>query len=39
VIDGRLLSPGMVSADWRIAAAFDVNGDGRPDVLFQHREG
>jgi hypothetical protein len=39
LVEGRLLDPGALSPDWRIAGAGDVNRDGKPDLLFQHREG
>lgn len=38
VTSGTLLSPGQVSdTDWKIRGVVDIDRDGRPDLLWQHR--
>jgi hypothetical protein len=40
LVDSVLLSPGSVEPDtWRIAAAGDINHDGHPDLIWQHKNG
>lgn len=40
LIDGRSLSPDVVAdTGWQIRAVKDVNGDGWPDLLWQHTDG
>lgn len=37
-VDGILLSPSQVAdTDWKITAAGDFNGDGMPDLIWQHQ--
>jgi hypothetical protein len=38
LVAGALISPGQVSdLDWKIRAVGDLNGDDRPDLIWQHR--
>jgi hypothetical protein len=40
VISDRLLTPGQIAGnDWKIVGAGDFNGDGRPDLVWQHTTG
>jgi hypothetical protein len=37
-LDGQMLSPNRVTdTNWEIRAVTDVNGDGKPDLVWQHR--
>ena len=39
LVNSTLLTPGQVDPSWRIVGATDINGDGRPDLLWQHSTG
>jgi hypothetical protein len=36
---GQFLNPGQVDANWRIVGVGDFNGDGKPDLVWQHTNG
>ena len=39
LVDGRLFSPPSTESAWEIVGAPDLNGDGFPDLVFQHTDG